>query len=213
MMESGACRMRQCPASPCPGRLWTLLLALVGSPLPSPVRSQPHGADPNPTGTSQGVPTLPVVPRRDKMPWEAARVAAGGNGKGRKGSPPSPTRYLGVSAAWGSSSPAAGLGSCRRGEQDGAAGWLSREGAAGLTSEVATSRPGPAAAGAPRGTRGAPAHPEPARCHISAAAPRPSCPRCGTRALCLERSTLPPFPLRLRETSLLPPAGRENRMW
>lgn len=120
MVQSGACRMRQCPASPRPGRLWTLLLALVGSPLPSPVRSQPHGADPgpNPTGTAQGVPTPPVVPPRDKMPWKAARLAAGGNGKGRKGSPPSPTGYLGVPAAWGSSSPAAGLGSCRRGEQD-----------------------------------------------------------------------------------------------
>lgn len=63
------------PAAPCRGHLWTLHVALVGSPLPSPLHPQPHGADagPNPTGTSQGDPTPPVVPRKipcSQQGWE-----------------------------------------------------------------------------------------------------------------------------------------------
>lgn len=104
--------------------------------------------------------------------------------KGRKESPPSPAGYLGVPAARESSSPAAGLGSCRRGEQDEPRAAFSAEGAAGLTSEVATSRPGPA-----RPRRGSPGHSGSARCSIpllpSLSPPRqPAVPlRCGTRAL------------------------------
>lgn len=202
-MKFGACRMRQCSAYPCLGRLPP---GSCGEPsaLPSP----PPG--PNPTGTSQRDPTPSET-------GEAARVGAGGNGTGRKESPRSPTGYLGVPAAREPSSPAAGLGSCRRGEQDELRAGSAVKVQPDSPRKLPRHGPAPPPPGLPGTRGGAPAHPGAAPLPTLPAATSalpsrdPPVPRGGTRALLSGEkhpSSLPP--LRLQETSPLPPAGREN---
>lgn len=143
-------------------------------------------------------------------------VGAGGNGKGRKESPPSPTGYLGVPAAWEPSSPAAGLGSCRRGEQDELRAGSAVKVQPDSPRKLPRHGPAPLPPGLPGHTGERPLIPGQRRsrpCPLPHQRCSPATllsPAAGQGLFCLGRSTLPPFPLRLRETSLLPPAGREN---
>lgn len=199
-------------------RTW-LLWGAFRPPL-SPLSPTVLIQDQTPRGPPRGTQPRKSSPARGKIPWEPARVGAGGSGKGRKeGELCQPQGGTWASLLPGNHRLQRRGWELPAGRAGRAAGWFSGEGAAGLTSEAATSRPGPAAAGTPRGTRGSAGSSRGQRCprpcplphQRCRPCPRPSCPPLRDKGPFVRGQA--PSPLRLQETSLLPPAGRENIMW
>lgn len=140
---------RRCPASPSPAPLrHGALPSLVGSPPPSPLCPQPHGANPspNPMGTSLGDPKPAKTQHEACVSPQPQNPMGGSTGGGEEGGRalPSPAgvprRPCGVGLIVSSGE----AGKLTAGPAEKPPGWFSGVGAARLTSEAATSRLGPA---------------------------------------------------------------------